>query len=243
MIKHNYHFETFLLDHSLVVNKIEKAVEQKSSFSLGRFGIGEISFLSWPTYPLLLENFKQYQSYAGITCSPEIIKNELLAAIKTVDMAGLIASWRLEDWAMATHRVIEQLKIMPKNMCCAWIMHDMVHKGTLWPLLNKKKVILVGRRSAEAVPIFKEMGVHITGSFPLNGYEELDNVFYTILNDPNWEIALISAGIPATILAPRIAKASGRIAIDFGHALDIILDGESFNHSMLVEKWNVNRNA
>jgi hypothetical protein len=38
------------------------------------------------------------------------------------------------------------------------------------------------------------------------------------------EIALISAGIPATILAPIISKLNQKVAIDFGHALDIILD-------------------
>jgi hypothetical protein len=243
LVKHSYRFETFLLDHSLVINMLEKAIGQKRSFSLGRFGIGEISFLSWPAYPLLLENFKRYESYAGITCAPEIIKRELVTALKTVDTAGLIPSWKLDDWSMHTHRVLEQLKIMPRSICCAWIMHDMVRKGSLWPFLNNKKVILVGRRSMEAVPIFKKKGVFVTGSVPFDGYSELDDVSQSVLNDLEWEIALISAGIPATILAPRIAKESGRIAIDFGHALDIILDGDGFNHSALVEKWNGNEKA
>jgi hypothetical protein len=234
----HYRFETYLLDHSRAINRIEKAVAQKKSFSLGRFGIGEVSFLSWPSQPLLVENFKKYQSYAGITCSPEIIKSELVTALKTVDMAGLMASWKLDDWAGYTHRVLEQLKIMPRTICCAWIMHEMVRNGSLWTLLNKKKVILIGRRAKEAVPLFKEKGVLVTASVPLEGYEELDNVLQTVLTDHEWEIALISAGIPATILAPRMAKASGRIAIDFGHALDMILDGEDYNHSMLVAKWN-----
>jgi hypothetical protein len=240
VVKQNYRFETIFFDHSRVISIIEKALAQKKSFSLGRFGIGEISFLSWPTNPLLLESFKRYQSYAGITCSPQLIKDELVTALKTVDMAGLVASWKLDDWAMQTNRVLEQLRIMPRTICCAWVMHDMVRDGSVWHLLNKKKVILLGRRSMEAAPILKEKGVYVTGAVSLDGYEELANVSQSALNDLEWEIALISAGVPATILAPRLAKASGRIAIDFGHALDIILDGDSFNHSMLVEKWNSN---
>jgi hypothetical protein len=242
VFKRNYRYETFFFDNSRIINMIQKAYEMKSSLSLGRFGIGEISYLSWPTNTLLLEDFKRYQSYAGINGSPDIIKSELLTALKTVDIAGFIMPWRLEYWAQATDRVLENLKFFPKTICCAWLMHDMVHRGTLWTLLNNKKVILIGRRSQEAAPIFLEKGVTITGVFNLNGFEDLETVFHSIVNETDWEIALISAGIPATILSPRIAKYSGKIAIDFGHALDIILDGDSFNHSKLVEEWNSNRN-
>ncbi|USK72876.1 hypothetical protein LIT31_13360 [Peribacillus frigoritolerans] len=80
--------------------------------------------------------------------------------------------------------------------------------------------------------------MQITGSIDLNGYEELSGVQNELQSNKEWEIALISAGIPATILAPRIAKLNQKVAIDFGHALDMILDGKEYKHSDLVKKWN-----
>lgn len=238
MAYQDYCFEHSLLDNQKVIRIIDQAIEKKVGFSLARFGIGEITYLSWPANPLLLEQFKRYESYAGVTCSPEIIKNELVTALRTVDMAGLITPQRLDFWAKTTRLVLEQMAFLPSNICCAWIMHDLVHEGKLWRWLNKKRVFLVGRRSHEAYSLFKKQGVHVTGFLQLNHFDEIDIVHDNVLKDSEWEIVLISAGIPATILAPRIAKSSGRVAIDFGHALDLIIDGKSFDHSMLVKKWN-----
>ncbi|MFJ7991934.1 GT-D fold domain-containing glycosyltransferase [Peribacillus frigoritolerans] len=140
--------------------------------------------------------------------------------------------------AKQTRTVLEQLKFMPTKACCAWIMQSLLDEGTLWPWLSNKKVFLVGRRSKEAEIVFKERGIQITGCIGLNGYDELIRVQNELLSNQEWEIALISAGIPATILAPRIAKTTQKVAIDFGHALDKILDGEEYKLSDLVKKWN-----
>lgn len=233
-----YHFENQLLDNMKVIKLLDQAIKQKKGFSLARFGIGEISYLSWPANGLLVQEFKRYESYAGVSNSPEIIRRELIRSLRDTDIAGLIAPWRLDPWAKQTRTVLKQLKFMPSKACCAWIMQSLLDEGTLWPWLSNKRVFLVGRRSKEAEIVFKKQGVQITGSINLNGYEELNKVQNELQSNQKWEIALISAGIPATILAPRIAKFTQKVAIDFGHALDMILDGKEYKHSDLVKKWN-----
>ncbi|MED4635558.1 GT-D fold domain-containing glycosyltransferase [Peribacillus frigoritolerans] len=238
MIDGNYHFEKSLLDNRKVIKLLDQAIKQNRGFSLARFGIGEISYLSYPANGLLVQEFKRYESYAGVSHAPEIIRRELVRSMQDTDIAGLIAPWRLDPWAKQTRTVLEQLKFMPTKACCAWIMQSLLDEGTLWPWLSNKKVFLVGRRSKEAEIVFREQGIQITGSIGLNGYDELIRVQNELQSNQEWEIALISAGIPATILAPRIAKSTQKVAIDFGHALDMILDGEEYKLSELVKKWN-----
>ncbi|QNK47352.1 hypothetical protein H7F28_18820 [Brevibacterium sp. PAMC23299] len=238
MFEGTYHFENQLLDNMKVIKLLDQAIKQKKGFSLARFGIGEISYLSWPANGLLVQEFKRYESYTGVSHAPEIIRRELVRSLRDADIAGLIAPWRLDPWAKQTRTVLEQLKFMPSKVCCAWIMQSLLEEGILWSWLSNKKVFLVGRRSKEAENVFKEQGVQITGSTGLNGYDELIRVQNELQSNQEWEIALISAGIPATILAPRIAKLTQKVAIDFGHALDMILDGEEYKLSDLVKKWN-----
>ncbi|WP_249595557.1 GT-D fold domain-containing protein [Peribacillus frigoritolerans] len=238
MVEGNYHFEKYLLDNRKVIKLLDQAIKQKRGFSLARFGIGEISYLSYPANGFLVQEFKRYESYAGVSHAPEIIRRELVRSLRETDIAGLIAPWRLDPWAKQTRTVLEQLKFLPAKVSCAWIMQSLLDEGTLWPWLSNKKVFLVGRRSKEAEIIFREQGIQITGSIGLNGYDELNKVQNELQSNEEWEIALISAGIPATILAPRIAKSTQKVAIDFGHALDMILDGEEYKLSGLVKKWN-----
>ncbi|MEB2628193.1 GT-D fold domain-containing glycosyltransferase [Peribacillus frigoritolerans] len=238
MVEGNYHFEKYLLDNRKVIKLLDQAIKQNRGFSLARFGIGEMSYLSYPANELLVQEFKRYESYAGVSHAPEIIRRELVRSLRDTDIAGLIAPWRLDPWAKQTRTVLEELKFMPTKACCAWIMQSLLDEGTLWPWLSNKKVFLVGRRSKEAEIVFREQGIQISGSMGLDGYDELIRVQNELQSNQEWEIALISAGIPATILAPRIAKSTKKVAIDFGHALDMILDGEEYKLSDLVKKWN-----
>ncbi|MGM0887446.1 MAG: hypothetical protein ACQEW5_10840 [Bacillota bacterium] len=44
----NYHFEKSVLDNMKVIKLLDQAIKQNKGFSLARFGIGEISYLSYP---------------------------------------------------------------------------------------------------------------------------------------------------------------------------------------------------
>ncbi|USK78053.1 hypothetical protein QRD90_13970 [Peribacillus frigoritolerans] len=162
MVEGNYHFEKYLLDNKKVIKLLDQAIKQNRGFSLARFGIGEISYLSYPANGLLVQEFKRYESYAGVSNAPEIIRRELVRSLRDTDIAGLIAPWRLDPWAKQTRTVLEQLKFIPTKACCAWIMQSLLDEGTLWPWLSNKKVFLVGRRSKEAEIVFKEQGIQIT---------------------------------------------------------------------------------
>ncbi|MEC0276484.1 GT-D fold domain-containing protein [Peribacillus frigoritolerans] len=134
----NYHFEKSLLDNRKVIKLLDQAIKQNKGFSLAHFGIGEISY---PANGLLVQEFKRYESYAGVSHAPEIIRRELVRSMQDTDIAGWIAPWRLDPWGKQTRTVLEQLKFMPTKACCAWIMQSLLDEGTLWPWLSNKKGI------------------------------------------------------------------------------------------------------
>jgi hypothetical protein len=226
-----------MLSHQ-VLKLIDMSMLQKKGFSLARFGIGEITYLTNKASAILVQQFEHYKSYAGMTCSLDEMRRQLIQALKSTDIAGLIPASRLDFWGEITQDVLRDLQFMPPKICCAWVMHDLVNKEMFWEWIRGKKIVLVGRRSEHAKPLFEKRRVQVVDTVKLEGYQELDKVQNYLVQSADWEVALISAGIPATILAPRIAKATGKVAIDFGHAIDILLDGENFNHFQRVQEWN-----
>jgi hypothetical protein len=232
----NYFFEKNLISVQSVLKLIDQAINNKNSYSLSRYGIGEITYLLKNS--ILTQHFQRYRLYAGIQVSDDEIRRELIQALKTTDLHGLIPSWRSGFWAKMTENVLNELQFSPVETCSAWIMHDALKQGLFWPWIRDKLVILVGRRASQAVPIFRENGVQVMESVNLDGYQDLAKAHEALMEKPQWDIAIVSAGIPATILVPKIAKSAGKTAIDFGHALDMIIDGENYNHLHLVQQYN-----
>ncbi|MGM0903869.1 MAG: GT-D fold domain-containing glycosyltransferase [Bacillota bacterium] len=233
-------YEKNLLKPITVLNLIDRAVADKKGFSLARFGIGEISYLSWPENTWLVQDFKRYEKYAGVFSSYQKIKVELATALDKADVVGVITPSRLEFWAKQTKTVFQQLNFTPSTCCCAWIFQDYLKQTDIWPWLRKKKVILIGRRVKEASTIFHREGVQVVDTVAINSDIEIENVVSIVSAIDDWEVALISAGIPATILAPKIANATQKVAIDFGHSLDMLIDGEQFDHAKTVLEWKKN---
>ncbi|TLS37465.1 GT-D fold domain-containing glycosyltransferase [Pseudalkalibacillus caeni] len=243
MLPWDTEYENRFLETPEVLKLIDKAIEQKKGISLARFGIGEITYLSYETSPILVENFQRYEQYAGVTLSKEEVRARLNGALKATSLAGLISQKKLPFWAERTKQVLMGLSFSPEKVCSAWVMHDLVRRENLWSWLEGKKVVLVGRRSLEAVPVFQENGIEIIKAMNLEGFHEIDNVKSKMHHmEEEWDVVLISAGIPATVLAPEVAKLTGKVAIDFGHALDMLLDGNDYKHSKLVERWMDERN-
>ena len=136
-----------------------------------------------------------------------------------------------------TKILLKRLKIRPKWVCPAFITHDMIKCDRFWKVLKDRKIAIVGRRAAEASYVFKDRGIDIMYTTGLEGCDEIEEVYKDLSKRKDWEIALLSAGIPATILAPRLAKKTNKVAIDFGHALDMIIDGENFNYEKILRDW------
>jgi hypothetical protein len=83
-------------------------------------------------------------------------------------------------------------------------------------------------------------GVNIASVVTLEGLEDLPRAESQILAGPPFRVALVAAGIPATILCPRLARKTNCIAIDYGHVInDLLKPGfNSLDLPRTVAQWN-----
>lgn len=235
-------YEERLLDTFQTLNLLAQATQEQRSCSLTRFSHAEISILSTSFYaPDWVKNW-EYSLYQGATASPEALQHMLIESLKTTDISGLHLSTAADqvdrDFAVSTKELLAKLNIKPQTVCSPWTPHHLTKIPAFWKWLRQYPLALVGRRSAEAADHFRRSGIHIAAALNLEGCEGIDEVQRQLCSRSDWRIALVSAGIPATILVPRLAKDSGRTVIDFGHALDMIIEGSAFDFYRIAGQWN-----
>lgn len=228
-----YNYEDTMLSLDEVLDEISAALEKSKAFSLGRYGHGEIAFLYQSDFNDAL--------YAGATISAAEISKDLQEALKTTDIVGFHVSWGYavedRDAAIMTQKFLHEYGFKPTKVCSAFITHDMVGSEKFWKCIKNRRVALVGRRAEAARTAFLSKGVEIVYTTNLEGYLDLDRVCNELSEAVGWDIAILAAGIPATVLAPRLAKKTNKVVIDFGHALDMLIDGETFDYNKLVSNW------
>jgi hypothetical protein len=240
---HNYQ-HTFLSTYE-VINLLEEAINDKKAFSLTRFSHAEVSCLSWKFNRKLFNMMDNFRIYNGFTGSAEHTAKRILKSMKTTNIVGFVrqdCQNKGAFWYESTKSLLHHLHYIPKKICSVWVTHEMIKEQKFWELLYNKKVALIGRRAQEAIPYFQKNYVNVTIALPLEGMQYIDEVYESLVNNDDWDIVLLAAGIPATILTPMLAKSTRRIAIDFGHALDMVIDGESFDFNKLFEQFKNKNN-
>lgn len=241
-----YNYEDYMISLNSVLDLLEAAIKNKHRLSLSRFGHAELAYIGSVDFPEWKYGISPHSFYAGATAPDVILQKELRQALRATDIVGFHASWSYSpddrDAARKTSILIKQLNIKPKHICDAYITHKMIESNRFWQLLKNQKVVLVGRRAKEAVAAFKNKGIAVNYTTTLEGYQEINKVYDDLSGRQDWDIAIVAAGVPATILAPRLAQKTNKIVIDFGHALDMVIDGESFNYDKLLTDWKESNN-
>ena len=101
---------------------------------------------------------------------------------------------------------------------------------TGYKALGQEPTVLVGRMAKAALPCLRRKGVNLIYAEDLEGLEDLPRAENALLAKPYFRVALVAAGIPATILCPRLAKKLRCVAIDYGHVInDLVQPGFTVN--------------
>lgn len=236
-----HEFEQRFLSLHDVLQMMKDAIHNKKPFSLARFGHAEIYYSLWPTSTAFQEGLDYCAQYNGATAEPEKIKELVIRALLSTKIVGLLSKEEHEFFHSETIRLLTSLDYEPKYVCSPFITHPMSKDMGFWNILRPLKVVLVGRRSLEAKPLFEKMGVKIVGTKQLEGINQIRSLQNELVNKKDeWDVAILAAGVPATILTNQLAKATNNVVIDFGHALDVMIDGEAFDFDKLVEEYRDN---
>ncbi|MFC6602844.1 hypothetical protein ACFQDF_17230 [Ectobacillus funiculus] len=121
----DYNYENHIMLSHQVLKLIDMSMLQKKGFSLARFGIGEITYLTNKASAILVQQFEHYKSYAGMTCSLDEMRRQLIQALKSTDIAGLIPASRLDFWGKLPRTFCATfssclLKFAALGLCTIW---------------------------------------------------------------------------------------------------------------------------
>ncbi|NLW55843.1 MAG: hypothetical protein GX050_04360 [Firmicutes bacterium] len=227
-------------DHKLlteleVLQRIEKALAHKKPFSLVRVGDGENIILAQGVF-LSDEEFKKTYwvqqgkrtgGKGGPFTSPTLRK-QVLAGIRQADVVGICRNANDEIAAPSrfkrplTNKIFDHYGIKPANLCYVFWNRKIVAYRQFWKLLHKYRTLLISRWANRYANLlmkkYKSMPPKIVGCIDFQHYKEIPGVLEKV-GQYRFDLALISAGVNAVILAPAIAQRYRKVAIDFGKTM------------------------
>jgi len=230
-------YESRMLTLEQVLGAVGSAVRRQTLLSLVRFGHGELFVAAHRRWPKLFDPGIDFLEYAGVTSHGLAEELAVLEALRQADIVGLVQRPRPFETPL-TKKLLRREALYLPRVCDAWVTHAMIRSPEFYRLFAGWQLIVVGRRAKEGIPRLRQRGLSVVAALGLEGFDGVPGALEAIRNGPEFDVALVSAGVPATIVCPKIARETGKVAIDFGHALDLLIDGEAFDHERLTAAFN-----
>lgn len=208
---------------------IVAALDARRPFSVVRLGDGELLTLAADTVLPAQEVYElaPFLPYAGVPCSTPDIRAALAEAVRGADWVGVPIS-RAPTFQGLLFPVLRHFGIdwSGLKLTSSTINYGLHQSRLLLPILQGRRVLLIGSRAAELGVLLHHHGVQVTGIIPaVAGMADVSRVMQQTAAYA-FDIALVAAGIPAVVLCQRIAGELGRAALDFGHLADKLVTGE-----------------
>ncbi|WP_315793598.1 GT-D fold domain-containing glycosyltransferase [Paenibacillus sp. BIC5C1] len=208
---------------------IQGALDAQRPLSVVRLGDGELLTLAADTVlpGEQVQGLAPFLPYAGVPRSTPDIRAALAEAIRGADWVGVPIS-RAPTFQGLLFPVLRHFGIdwSRLNLTSSTINYSLHHSGLLLPVVQGRRVLLIGSQAAELGALLNGRGIQVTGIIgTVEGVADIPRVMQQTA-EHSFDIALVAAGIPAVILCRRIAGELGRVAIDFGHLADKLVTGE-----------------
>ncbi|WP_458125819.1 GT-D fold domain-containing glycosyltransferase [Paenibacillus sp. Z3-2] len=223
-----------------VLNQLELALKEKRPFSLVRVGDGENIVMSqdviWTTKQVLQERWaiKANRGQKGVHL-PNFELRDLIAA--SLQRASLVGVLPLGDLTISapeylkrplTDMLFAHFGISPALTCHACVNRELAQMPRFWEMLAGKRVLLVTRdiEKLRTALVQEPYHLNIAAALPFDSWDQMKETLQWIqTNQHTFDVALFSCGVNAVVLAERTAALAGKVAIDFGKANNIILNG------------------
>ncbi|TBL78638.1 GT-D fold domain-containing glycosyltransferase [Paenibacillus thalictri] len=225
------------LDKAALLNKIRFALDHSLPFSLVRVGDGENIVLAqdsvWSISKVLAERWAIFanKGFKGVTLPNLNLRDALVEAIRKADVVGLldpndkviVASPGVKR--QLTDKIFHHYKLRPELTCNAVVNRELVSERKFWALLRGRRILVITRypEQLKRKLIERQPDLTVVMTIKFSHYGQMENTLKTIAaNKAQFDIALISCGVNAVILAQKVAEFAGKVGIDFGKAPEYI---------------------
>ncbi|WP_258881601.1 GT-D fold domain-containing glycosyltransferase [Paenibacillus sp. sptzw28] len=217
-----------LIDVQDVYAEMEQAIVSDRPCAVVRLGDGELLALSQGgVYDVeTVKREGRFLPYAGVDPPDFAARDQLALAVRHAQIVGVPQS-RRKHFQPLLHPVLRSHDIDAGSlrMTNSTINYGLYQAGLLTQLLTGRKLLVIGNAASELARVLTGRGYTVSGVIsPVKGFPDIERVMAE-LRDSDFDLALVSAGIPAVILCWRIAAERGKVALDFGHMADMIVNG------------------
>ncbi|MEO2204797.1 GT-D fold domain-containing glycosyltransferase [Paenibacillus pabuli] len=225
-----------------VLDQLEAALKEQRPFSLVRVGDGENIVMSqetvWTTEQVLQERWaiKANRGQKGLRLPNLQLRDEVAASLQRASLVGVLPlgdlTIKAPDYLKRplTDMLFAHYGISPALTCHACVNRELVQMPRFWEMLAGRRVLLVTREIEElrAALVQEPYHLNIAAALPFDSWDQMAETLQWIeLNQHSFDVALFSCGVNAVVLAERTAALAGKVAIDFGKANNIILNGRA----------------
>lgn len=211
---------------------IDDSLAGKRGFSLVRLGDGESLMLAHNLVISVADAQRRgpFLGYAGVRLPDLRGRDRVARAVRAADVVGITTSLKVNYftllWPALTAHGID---IAGLTAATATVNYDLHACGCLGRLLIESRpqprALVVGNLAEPLAEAMTREGAVVAGVVtPVEGVADADRVMEEMARH-DYDIALVSAGVAAVVIASETARATGRVAIDFGHLADEIANG------------------
>lgn len=218
-----------LMDVHEVFEQMMQALASNSPCAVVRLGDGELLALSQDVVynARIVKQEGGFLPYAGVQ-PPDIgARDQLAQAIRHAQIVGVPLS-RRKHFQPLLYPVMRGHGLDPGalRMTHSTINYGLYQAGLLTRLLTGQRLLVIGNAAPELAETLTRHGLLVSGMIsPVKGFADIDRVMDEA-HHAVFDLALVSAGIPAVVLCWRIAAEQGKVALDFGHMADAIIKGK-----------------
>ncbi len=206
-----------------IIRRIRYCLRNQMGYSLVRIGDAENQVLAQGTI-YSEEHIEKIwwadrPDWTGITLPDYAARDRLIASIKQADIVGVLHQNDEYEWRPLTEAVFSLYDIKPPDICYAFINMYLPANLKFKKLLQEYRVLLIGNMAgAFADYLQRKQGVKAAGIIKIGHFREIPAVIRDAA-EIDYDIALLSAGSNAVILAPQIASHQ-KVALDIGRAMN-----------------------
>lgn len=217
-----------LIHTDQVIDLIVDSIQTKSPLSLIRIGDGELSVMSQnlvlPTEYLTKSAAWNSTHYCGVSLKQDLedhyrMRDRCIEAVKTADLVGIFPNGEF------TNKVFSAIGYKPKRVFYAFGNVYFCYVKKFVDLLISNPPLLVGRQATDFADYIQLiLGVKAAGVYTdISSPEDIEKTVDFMAHQPH-DWSLVSAGVNADIIAPIMAKEYGKVCIDYGHGMDVLMN-------------------